>query len=225
VDADRVSEKHEPEQERSSPSDPVECNGGKSADDQPAQEQPTPENVEEDSSTPKDPQLIETLTEISAELSALNSTVENRLRYDKLKEEAFERLYAELEELKRDAAFQNVRPLYSDLILFFDRIESTRLDLAQSTPEASSLSYLLETLCDELLEILLRREVETIQTTLSTFDPTVQRAIGTEAASIEADNNQVARVVRKGFKYRDRILRAEEVIVKKYSESNGEAVG
>ena len=221
-----MSEKLESEQERLTPSDPVESNGGKSpASDQPAQTQVTPGSVEEDSSIPIHPQLIETLTEISAELSALNSTVENRLQYDKLKEEAFERLYAELEELKRDAAFQNVRPLYSDLILFFDRIESTRLELAQSTPEASSLSHLLETLSDELLEILLRREVEAIQTTLSSFDPTVQRAIGTEPVSIEADNNQVARVVRKGFKYRDRILRAEEVIVKKYCEPNGKAVG
>lgn len=168
-------------------------------------------------------QLLTTLTEISAELSTLNSTIESRLRYDKVKEEAFDRLYAELEEMKRNSAFEYIRPLYSDLILLFDRIENTRYNIGQSAPETSNLSHLLETLSDELLELLYRREIETIQTTLSTFDPTIQRAIGTEPVSVDVENNQIVRVVRRGFKYRDRIIRPEEVIVKKYSPTNDKA--
>lgn len=162
-------------------------------------------------------QLLVTLTEISAELSSLNLTVESRLNYDKVKEEAFDRLYAELEALKRNSAFEHIRPLYIDLILFFDRVESIRQDTSQSPNVSPTLSNLLETLSDELLEILYRREVEIINMTSSTFDPTVQRAIGTQPASDETENNYVATIVRRGFKYRDRILRPEEVIVKKYS--------
>jgi molecular chaperone GrpE len=162
-------------------------------------------------------QLLDALTEISAELSSLNLTVESRLSYDKIKEEAFDRLYAELEDLKRNSAFEHIRPLYIDLILFFDRVESIRHDTSQLTSMSPTLAPLLRTLSDELLEILYRREVEIINVTSSTFNPTIQRAIGTQPVSDETENNYVATVVRRGFKYRDRILRPEEVIVKKYS--------
>jgi molecular chaperone GrpE len=214
----------DPEQEQLSPLGPIETESA-SSDDTSGRNVLATESLELDGSTPQakneDEQLLGTLTEISAELSALNSTIENRFRYDKVKEEAFERLYAELESVKRDSTFEAIRPLYSDLILLFDRIENTRTELSSSTSEGSNLAHLLGTLSDELLEILYRREVEVIQTDLSIFDPTVQRAIGTEPISVEAENNQVVRVVRRGFKYRDRVLRAEEVIVKKLSRESG----
>jgi hypothetical protein len=52
---------------------------------------------------------------------------------------------------------------------------------------------LLKTLRDELVEILYRREVEVIETTSLTFDPAIQRAIGTELASVETEHNQIAK--------------------------------
>ncbi|MBV9929094.1 MAG: nucleotide exchange factor GrpE [Acidobacteria bacterium] len=192
----------------------LEGDGGAAVDDAAGQASPPAGAAD----APPEPgaQLLATLTEMSAELSVLNSTIEGRLRYDKAKEEAFERLYAELDEMKRNSAFEQARPLYTDLILLFDRIEGARQELARDGSEAPAVLPLLETLSEELLEVLARREVEVLRTSAE-FDPSLQRAVGTQPAPDEAGNNGVARVLRRGFRYRDRILRPEEVIVMKYA--------
>jgi len=188
------------------------------------QEQPPDEQVEEMPSSPQDEaisrQMLTAIESLVTEFSSLNRTIENRLSYDNVKEEAFERLYAELEDLKKNSAFEQLRPLYMDLILFFDRIENIRQNTNQSATTMSPLPDVLKTLGDELLEILYRRGVELINITDSAFDPSVQQAIGTQQTFSEVENNQVARVVRRGFRYGERIIRAEEVIIKKYSPEN-----
>lgn len=168
-------------------------------------------------------QILASLSDFSSEISSLKTIIENRLTYDKTKEEAFERLYAELDELKRDSLFEYLRPFFFDLILLFDRIENTRQSISQNAASDKNLQDLLKTLSDELLEILYRREVELVETS-SIFDAVLQRAVGTDPTSVEIENNQIARIVRRGFKFRERILRAEEVIVKKYRRTIGSAL-
>ncbi len=188
---------------------------------------PSAEQVDEAPSSTQDEgmsqQMLTAIESLATEFSSLNRTIESRLSYDKVKEEAFERLYAELEDLKKNSAFEQLRPLYMDLILLFDRSENIRQDIDGSTTAPSPQKDVLKTLSDELLEILYRRDIELINTTDSMFEPSVQRAIGIQPTSSEIENNQVARVVRRGFRYREHILRAEEVIIKKYSPENSSA--
>ena len=42
-------------------------------------------------------QVLDALSDLATDLSSLKRTVEDRLSYDKAKEEAFDRLYADLE--------------------------------------------------------------------------------------------------------------------------------
>jgi len=146
--------------------------------------------------------------------------VQSRLAYDKAKEEAFDRLYGELEQLKSNATFEQLRPLYLDLILLFDRIEnicqSSQL-IAQQDPH---ILPLFRSLSDELIEVLYRREIEVTQSASPVFDPNAQRAIGIEPTADEGESGRVASVVRRGFRYRNRLIRAEEVIVKKFAASS-----
>ena len=88
--------------------------------------------------------------------------VEKRLNYDRAKEKAFDHLYQELEGFKRDAAYQEKRPMLIDLILLYDRMEVIYQDVRSATNVPASVADLLQTLSDELLEILYRREVEMI---------------------------------------------------------------
>lgn len=151
----------------------------------------------------------------------MSELFQSRLAYDKAKEEAFDRLYGELEQLKSNATFEQLRPLYLDLILLFDRIEnicqSSQL-IAQQDPNMLSL---FRSLSDELVEVLYRREIEVIQSASPVFDPSTQRAIGVEPTQAEGETGRVARVVRRGFRYRNRVIRAEEVIVKKFAATGG----
>lgn len=163
------------------------------------------------------PDLATSIRNLEAELAALRRTVENRLSYDRTKEEAFDRLYAELDGLKKKEAFDQLRPLYLDLILLFDRIDNLATKPGEVSQENPSAIGFVQTLSDELLEILGRREIEIISTA-SIFDPATQRAVGTQLTSNRSENSEIARVVRKGFRFSGSILRAEEVIVKKCDE-------
>jgi molecular chaperone GrpE (heat shock protein) len=166
-------------------------------------------------------QLVGVTSSLDVRLLQLSELFQNRLAYDKAKEEAFDRLYVELEQLKSNATFEQLRPLYLDLILLFDRVEnicqSPQL-IGQQDPNTLSL---FRSLSDELLEILYRREIEVIQSGSPAFDPSNQRAIGIEPTSVEGETGRVAKIVRRGFRYRNRLIRAEEVIVKKFAAAIG----
>lgn len=194
----------------------------KSSNSHPANEdQMTVHHGEDAASTLMSPEdavtqkMLPAMSQIAAEISTLNRAIENRISYDEAKEKAFDRLYAELDELKKNSALEYLRPLYIDLILLFDRIENIRQDAAVSS-DTPMVSDLMKTLNDELLEILYRREIEPINIASSTFDPSFQLALTIEPTAADSEHNQVARIVRRGFKYKDRILRPEEVIVKKF---------
>ena len=167
----------------------------------------------------KQQQIFGAIDSLATEMSSLNQIIQERLSYDRTKEEAFERLYVELGDLKKNSKFEQIRPIYMDLILLFDRIENISADMSHSMA-SSPLSDILKTLSDELLEILYRREVELVSTT-DRFDPSIQKVIDIQSNCIEDENNQVVRVVRRGFRYRSQILRAEEVVIKRYSPGNG----
>lgn len=156
--------------------------------------------------------LINLASQSNIELSNLKQIVENRLSYDKVKEDAFERLYGELEDLKKNAFFERSRPLFIDLILLFDRLENYR---QTDSEESSQFTHLLKSFSEELLEILCRQGIDII-TSSKAFDPTIQRAIKIEITSEKEEDNSVSDVIRKGFRYFDNILRPEEVIVKKF---------
>jgi molecular chaperone GrpE len=162
-------------------------------------------------------QILGATTSLDARLLQLSEIVQSRLAYDKAKEEAFDRLYAELEPLKSNAAFEQLRPLFFDLILLFDRIENICQSTQQISHQDGNALSLFRSLSDELVEILYRREIEVIPSSSSAFDPSTQRAIGLEPTASERETGRIAKIVRRGFRYRNRIIRAEEVIVKKFA--------
>ncbi len=166
--------------------------------------------------------ILSAMSQIATEFSNLNRTIESRISYDETKEKAFDRLYTELDELKKNYSYEQLRPFYIDLILLFDRIENIRQSEAGSG-DSPVIPDFIATLADELLEILYRREIEIINNTSPVFDPSFQLALSIQPTTSADENNLVARVIRRGFRYRDRILRPEEVIVKKFRSAQASA--
>lgn len=162
---------------------------------------------------------VEPPTAIATKVDELTGLVMNlkqqfsdRLSRDETKEKAFEYLYSELETVKQDSSFERFKPLYLDLILLFDRLDR----VCWERQSAEDLSSFLPTLREELLEVLYRQGIELVVTEEQMFDPTKQKAIGTEKTEVKEENNTLAAIVRRGFRYQNRPIRPEEVIVKKY---------
>ena len=106
-----------------------------------------------------------------------------------------------------------------DLLLFYDSMNwfQTSLIKKEMSPEvvADSFQYLI----DELLETLYRRDVLPMEAS-DTFDRKTQKVIKTVPADSETDDYNIHHVLKRGFTRGNRVLRAEEVVVKRFQTSN-----
>jgi molecular chaperone GrpE len=151
--------------------------------------------------------------------SILRALVAERLSYDLTKEEAFQRLYSDLEHYRALTNSQFFRPLYLDLILLLDRLEAGLGGL----PPGGEGRALLESLQAELEEVLARRGVERMEVLLSAFDAQRQRAVEVVATEDLSEHLTVARVVRPGYEADGAVIRAADVMVRRLATRDGEA--
>lgn len=161
-------------------------------------------------------QVLTILSTLQQNFSSLLQVVTNRLSYDRTKEVVFDRLYKEMEELKQDQELRKMRPLYIDLILLIDRMNNIYNDKLEAGEKNPELISTLQTLSHEVLEILYRRGVELIVAPSNRFDPKIQQVVEVIPTKNRAEDNLVVHMVRHGFKYKDVVLRPEEVVIKKY---------
>ncbi len=69
-----------------------------------------------------------------------------------------------------------------------------------------------------LVEIMARMEVNLLEPSIGKLNKTTQRAVSVELADNEAEDGDIARSLKPGFMWRERIVRAEEVVIKKWKE-------
>ena len=155
-----------------------------------------------------------TLDQLAADITGIKAVFAERIQYDNAKEEAFDRLYRQLDELRAGREFDHLRPLYIDLILLFDRLDQSAAETARHH-DAGTVAATLLSLREELVEILYRREIELISYSSTKFDPKWQRAIGTQDTTAQEQDNTIGIVVRRGFRFGDRLIRPEEVVLNK----------
>ena len=133
------------------------------------------------------------LGEVRAELNALRDLFSRRLMNDKQKNEL-------IQTVTNGANFACIEPFLYDLILLMDRIEGEKEELLQSVRE-------------EIMEILERRGVEKIKVT-SEFNPRLYKAVRV-TESEEVTSMRVTHIVRSGYTYAGRVVRPAEVVVVK----------
>ena len=150
------------------------------------------------------------LAELVENVTFIRNLIESRLCQDKTKELALNRLFDELDVIKRNKEFENNRSLFIDLILLYDRIQST---LNESEKTVHGILYSLQ---EELQEILLRRNIEIIKIQTECFDPTFQKAVQISKVQSPDLDRKVINILREGFQYQSIILRPQEVVVGRY---------
>jgi molecular chaperone GrpE (heat shock protein) len=67
-----------------------------------------------------------------------------------------------------------------------------------------------------ILEVLARLEVVLLPQSAGKLDKCKQRAVAVEATDNPDDDTLVVRIIRNGFLWNDRVLRPEEVVIKKW---------
>lgn len=133
---------------------------------------------------------------LDEKLSNLQDLFVRRLSEDKQKAEMIRTLEAGVN-------FTFIEPFLTDIILLLDRLDKMNDEFAQSVKE-------------ELLDIIGRRGVSKIAVT-SKFDPILNKAIRvTEDDGV--DTLSVARIIRNGYTFSGKVIRAAEVEVIKPSK-------
>lgn len=153
-------------------------------------------------------------------LREIKETFQNRLEYDSVKEKAFDKLYEEMRRQKEssDLLDRAVKPILSDLVLLYDSMKNFEVLLSDwngLTQEEVVQNF--KYLRDELIEILYRQEVTFIDENLSdVFNSKLQKAVKTENAESKDEDFKITNTVRSGFVWKEKVLRHQEVIIKRF---------
>lgn len=155
----------------------------------------------------------------------------------------FEALHSELKSYKDGFLLESVlRPVIRDMISIYDDLAEVHRQLALTLTVHEKRGDLtggalilfenvlapvshLEHSCDSIIEVLERLEVTMIPTNTGKLDKRNQRAVSLEIVDAPEQDQQVVKVVKRGFQWKDRIIRPEEVVIKKWKDASTAAPG
>lgn len=144
----------------------------------------------------------------------------------------FDALHGELKGYKDNFLFDALqKPFVRDLVSLFDDFTAvhegleTRLNtLRASHPDGSDeVTFLktqvgnMENQIHHMVEVFLRMEVELTKTAVGApVDKRMHRILSFEPAASAGEDNQVARSIKPGFSWRERIIRPEEIVARRW---------
>jgi molecular chaperone GrpE len=151
------------------------------------------------------------LQQVLQELEVLRQEFSAKLKYDATKERQVDSLYQELQRYREGLHFNILKPMFIDLIAMHDDLGKLVERLAQDQPDAtaSSMQSNLQSFQETIEEILKRNGVELFSIDSETYVPGKQRILRVIDTLNIAEDKKIARRVRQGFSYDERILRQE----------------
>jgi hypothetical protein len=163
-------------------------------------------------------------------ITTLHDDLENR---NGVNQKLFDAMHEELRGYKDGFLLEILhRPIIRDLILLYDDLSDMHRRTAAfvhgasagpETPELKAAQEHLKVLAtnlghivESLLEVLARMDVRRVAPATGKLDKVNQRVLSVQPAESQAEDLVVAASLKPGFLWRERTIRAEEVIVKKW---------
>jgi molecular chaperone GrpE (heat shock protein) len=162
---------------------------------------------------------VESFETIASEVAELKETLTRQASSDAVQQKAFDQLYEELRQYKEDFVFQNEKSLLLDLLLFYDSVNWFQQSLVKKEMSPDVIADSFQYLIDELLELLYRRDVLPMEPS-SSFDRKLHKVIKTVPAPTTEEDYDIHQVLKRGFTRGSRVLRAEEVVLKRTQQTN-----
>ncbi|MDR3405454.1 MAG: nucleotide exchange factor GrpE [Chthoniobacter sp.] len=169
--------------------------------------------------------------DLPALVSGLQTLVDQK---NGLNQRMFDALHEELKGYKDGFLLETVhKPIIRDLISLYDDLSLIHRQMQDAVADAAKLpsevaNKLLARLktmdtniehnCLFIVEVLARLEVSMLPVGTGKLDKQTQRAVAVEIAEDPDEDGDIVRMVKRGFSWKERVLRAEEVIIKKWKE-------
>jgi molecular chaperone GrpE (heat shock protein) len=151
-----------------------------------------------------------------------------------LNERMFDALHEELKGYKDGFLLESVhKPIIRDLITIYDDLANIHHQMQDAVADAAKLpaevaNKLLERLktmdtniehnCEFIIEVLARLEVTPLPNGVGKLDMHTQKAVAVEIAEDPDEDGNIVRHVKRGFFWKGRAFRVEEVVIKKWKE-------
>lgn len=159
--------------------------------------------------------LMVRFRKIDEQLSAIRST-------ESVNQRLFDSLHEELLKYRDNFLHESLqKPFIHDLVHLFDDLNSLADQLRNSAAAQKNRGNIaqwrdnLENAIHSLVEILHRFDVKEIEAK-ETVDRTLHRVVNYEPADFPEEDGRIVMRVKRGFFWRDRVIRPEEVIAKRY---------
>ncbi|MGR3174588.1 MAG: nucleotide exchange factor GrpE [Candidatus Scalindua sp.] len=168
-------------------------------------------------------ELMSALKDNNNLLQEIKGFIQDRLEYDDVKEKAIDKLNDELLFYRDNFVFQSQKGLFVDLMLLYDSLERMLNETGSNEVLSKErLIEMLEVFKEEFLEVLYRKDITPFDEHPEYLDFKLHKTIKTIPTDEEAENNKVDKIVKRGFLWNDKVLRPEEVIIKKYFKEKKE---
>jgi len=151
-------------------------------------------------------------------LAEIRNLLENKIGANQYKDEAIVRMQKRLEDYEKGLVRSIKEPLIRDIILFYDSFAKF-LEKFMSKTRSKEFVHDVKILREELLQVLFSQDVEIIDARINgKYDRDSQKVVRSEPSDKSEDNEVVSHIIRNGFVLEGKILRKQEVVVKKYIE-------
>lgn len=133
----------------------------------------------------------------------------------------FDSLHEELIKYRDNFLHESLqKPFIRDLVVLFDDLSSVLAQVATAaegkTGQVAQWRDNLENTIHSLVEVLHRLEVREIEPK-ETVDRAFHRVVSYEPADFAEEDGRIVMRVKRGFLWRDQVLRPEEVVAKRFS--------
>ncbi len=160
--------------------------------------------------------MVSRFEKIDEQLALIRST-------ESVNQKLFDSLHAELRAYRDNFLHDSLqKPFIHDLVLLFDHLTSLHEQLQTAAQEKGKRSQVcqwrdhLENAIASLVEILHRLEVKEIEPK-ETVDRALHRVVSFEPADYPEEDGRIMMRVRRGFLWRGKLIRPEEVIAKRFN--------
>ncbi len=176
---------------------------------------------------------VEAQKELPQIVLELKTLLEQR---NNVSRQMFDALHEELKTYKDGFLLDSLhRPMIRDLITLYDDLAHIHLQMQEAVsshrgPDAPggetpgnfqrlhSIEVHIEHNLHFILEVLARLEVQQLPKGVGKLDKLTQRAMSVEMADDPEQDMDISRTLKRGFLWKDRVVRAEEVVIKKWKE-------
>lgn len=156
-------------------------------------------------------------SELGSQLKSIDDNLRAVRNTESVNQRLFNSLHAELKSYRDNFLRDSLqKPFLRDLIVLFDDLTNLAAQLDTSGNGTSHWAANLQNAIHSLVEVLHRMEVSEMEVK-DTVDRSLHRVVSYEPTDIPEEDGRIIMRVKRGFIWRDQVLRPEEVVAKRFA--------